>query len=210
MKALGMIEVYGYLSAVEALDSALKAANVALHSVTKVRGGLVTVMVAGDVGAVKAAMDASSAAAERVGTVVSVHVIPRPAKDVYDMTGAVKTPEPFGEPEEIRTSEPPGEPEETETPETVGEPEEDLEEDEESEPLGEPEEDSEENEDPETLKEQPRSEYSKEGLEKKTVDELRRIARLLNIGSMTREQIKMAKKGQLVEAIFDFCKGGDN
>ena len=54
MKALGMIEVYGYLAAVEALDSALKAANVSLRDVVKVRGGLVTVMVEGDVGAVKA------------------------------------------------------------------------------------------------------------------------------------------------------------
>ena len=75
-----MIEVYGYLAAVEALDSALKAANVSLTDVVKVRGGLVTVMVEGDVGAVKAAVDASAAAAGRVGTVVSVHVIPRPAK----------------------------------------------------------------------------------------------------------------------------------
>ena len=66
MNALGMIETYGYLAAVEALDSALKAANVSLVDVTKVKGGLVTVMVEGDVGAVKAAIDASAAAAERV------------------------------------------------------------------------------------------------------------------------------------------------
>ena len=85
MNALGMIETYGYLAAVEALDSALKAANVSLVDVTKVKGGLVTVMVEGDVGAVKAAIDASAAAAERVGTVVSVHVIPRPAQDVWNM-----------------------------------------------------------------------------------------------------------------------------
>lgn len=79
MNALGMIEVYGYLAAVEALDSALKAANVKRLKVEKVKGGLVAVFVTGDVGAVKAAMDASAAAAERVGEVVSVHVIPRPA-----------------------------------------------------------------------------------------------------------------------------------
>jgi len=87
MKALGMIEVYGYLAAVEALDSALKAANVSLVNVEKVKGGLVAVLVEGDVGAVKAAMDASAAAAERLGTVVSVHVIPRPAEDVARMLG---------------------------------------------------------------------------------------------------------------------------
>ena len=95
MKALGMIEVYGYLAAVEALDSALKAANVSLVDVSKVRGGLVTVLVDGDVGAVKAAMDASAAAAQRVGTVVSVHVIPRPAGDVVRMLGGHK---PAGDP----------------------------------------------------------------------------------------------------------------
>ena len=70
MNALGMIETYGYLAAVEALDSALKAANVSLVDVVRVKGGLVTVLIEGDVGAVKAAVDASAAAAERVGTVV--------------------------------------------------------------------------------------------------------------------------------------------
>ncbi len=85
MKAIGMIEVRGFLSAVEALDSALKAANVTLHSVTKVKGGLVTVIVAGDVGAVKAAMDASAVAAERVGKVISVHVIPRPSEGIMNL-----------------------------------------------------------------------------------------------------------------------------
>lgn len=90
MQALGMIEVYGYLTAVEALDSALKAANVSRLGVEKVRGGLVTVLVEGDVGAVKAAMDASAAAAERVGTVISVHVIPRPADDVTECSKVEK------------------------------------------------------------------------------------------------------------------------
>ena len=71
MKALGMIELYGYLAAVEALDSALKAANVSSLGATKVGGGLVTVMVEGDVGAVKASMDAAASAAERVGEVIS-------------------------------------------------------------------------------------------------------------------------------------------
>ena len=99
MQALGMIEVYGYLTAVEALDSALKAANVSRLGVEKVRGGLVTVLVEGDVGAVKAAMDASAAAAERVGTVISVHVIPRPADDVTRMLKGGKEPEKPSEPE---------------------------------------------------------------------------------------------------------------
>lgn len=82
MNALGMVEVYGYLAAVEALDVALKAANVHLHGVTRVRGAIVTVTFTGDVGAVKAATDSSAAAAERVGRVLSVHVIPRPHESV--------------------------------------------------------------------------------------------------------------------------------
>lgn len=82
MEALGMVEVYGYLAAVEALDVALKAANVRLYGVIETTGGIVTVTYTGDVGAVKAATDASAAAAERVGRVLSVHVIPRPHSDI--------------------------------------------------------------------------------------------------------------------------------
>ncbi|MEG1642129.1 MAG: BMC domain-containing protein, partial [Synergistaceae bacterium] len=82
MNALGMVEVYGYLAAVEALDVALKAANVHLHGVTLVTSAIVTVTFTGDVGAVKAATDSSAAAAERVGRVLAVHVIPRPHESV--------------------------------------------------------------------------------------------------------------------------------
>lgn len=80
MKALGMIELYGYLAAVEALDSALKAANVSSLGATKVGGGLVTVMVEGDVGAVKASMDAAASAAERVGEVISDSCDPKTSR----------------------------------------------------------------------------------------------------------------------------------
>ena len=83
MQALGMIEVHGYLAAVEALDSALKAANVHRLGVTLVTGGLVSVLVTGDVGAVKAAIDAAAAAVGQFCEVVSVHVIPQPDKSVY-------------------------------------------------------------------------------------------------------------------------------
>lgn len=88
MEALGMIEVYGYLAAVEALDSAVKAASVSLVEVTKVTGGLVSIMVSGDVGATKAAVDAAAAAAAQVGNVVSAHVIPRPADGIDKLLGA--------------------------------------------------------------------------------------------------------------------------
>ncbi|HZK53326.1 MAG TPA: ethanolamine utilization microcompartment protein EutM [Desulfosporosinus sp.] len=80
--ALGMIETKGLIGAIEASDAMVKAANVTLIGKTLVGGGLVTVMVRGDVGAVKAATDAGSAAAARVGELISVHVIPRPHTDV--------------------------------------------------------------------------------------------------------------------------------
>ena len=80
--ALGMIETKGLVGAVEAADAMVKAANVRLIGKEKVGGGYVTVMVRGEVGAVKAATDAGAAAAGRVGELVSVHVIPRPHEKV--------------------------------------------------------------------------------------------------------------------------------
>ncbi|MCH1624022.1 BMC domain-containing protein [Ferdinandcohnia quinoae] len=80
--ALGMIETKGLIGSVEAADAMVKAADVRLVGKVQVGGGLVTVMVRGDVGAVKAATDAGAAAAENVGELVSVHVIPRPHSDI--------------------------------------------------------------------------------------------------------------------------------
>lgn len=80
--ALGMIETKGLVGAIEAADAMVKAANVTLVGKETIGGGLVTVMVRGDVGAVKAATDAGAAAAERVGELISVHVIPRPHSEV--------------------------------------------------------------------------------------------------------------------------------
>jgi len=80
--ALGMIETIGLVGAIEAADAMTKAANVELIGYEKIGSGLTTVMVRGDVGAVKAAVDAGTAAAERVGKVASAHVIPRPHGDV--------------------------------------------------------------------------------------------------------------------------------
>src|SRR5512147_818526 len=82
MIALGMVETKGLVGAIEAADAMVKAANVVLIGSEYVGGGYVTVMVRGDVGAVKAATDAGAAAAKRVGELVSVHVIPRPHSDV--------------------------------------------------------------------------------------------------------------------------------
>ena len=80
--ALGMVETRGLVGAVEAADAMVKAANVVLIGSEYVGGGFVTVMVRGDVGAVKAATDAGGAAAKRVGELVSIHVIPRPHENV--------------------------------------------------------------------------------------------------------------------------------
>ncbi|MCZ0756919.1 BMC domain-containing protein [Anoxybacillus sp. J5B_2022] len=80
--ALGMIETKGLVGAIEAADAMVKAADVKLIGKVQVGGGLVTVLVRGDVGAVKAATDAGAAAAEKVGELISVHVIPRPHADI--------------------------------------------------------------------------------------------------------------------------------
>lgn len=82
MAALGLVETKGLVGSIEAADAMVKAANVKLIGKVHVGGGLVTVMVRGDVGAVKAATDAGAAAAEKVGELVSVHVIPRPHSDI--------------------------------------------------------------------------------------------------------------------------------
>ncbi|KHD45975.1 carboxysome structural protein EutM [Streptococcus uberis] len=81
-EALGMIETKGLVGSIEAADAMVKAANVTLIGKEHVGGGLVTVLVRGDVGAVKAATDAGAAAAQRIGELVSVHVIPRPHSEV--------------------------------------------------------------------------------------------------------------------------------
>lgn len=80
--ALGMVETKGLVGAIEAADAMVKAANVTLIGKEQIGAGLVTVMVRGDVGAVKAATDAGATAAERVGELISVHVIPRPHSEV--------------------------------------------------------------------------------------------------------------------------------
>ena len=214
MKALGMIEVYGYLTAVEALDSALKAANVTRLDVVKVRGGLVTVLVEGDVGAVKAAMDASAAAAERIGTVVSVHVIPRPASDVERMLkgpgGGPKTepreaepepkePEPEGpEPEERKDEEPKAEPPEADLEPETPEPEAPEPEKPAQAAMPEP---AEPERKPEAGK---AAAVTPEEMKAMSVDGLRRLARELEIPSMTRAEIRYAKKQELIQKITEF------
>lgn len=85
MSALGMVETKGLVSAIEAADAMVKSANVELVGREQVGSGLVTVMVRGDVGAVKAATEAGAAAARNVGELVSVHVIPRPHNEIENI-----------------------------------------------------------------------------------------------------------------------------
>lgn len=192
MQALGMIETKGLVASVEAADAMVKAANVTLIGKVHVGGGLVTVMVRGDVGAVKAAVDAGAAAAERVGELISVHVIPRPADDVEHILDPLTPPEPPAGPE------PELEPET----ERAAEPEPEVE----PEPLAQP-----EPEDPSLEEEDPEEEahaaelesLSEESMQRMTVARLRAVARALGATGMTRREIRFAKKEELIARILE-------
>lgn len=185
MNALGMIETRGLVASIEAADAMVKAASVTLISKTHVGGGLVTVMVEGDVGAVKAATDAGAAAAERVGELISVHVIPRPAADVAHILD--RRPEPKPEPEPEPTA-PEPEPE-PEVPEH--EPEE----------AAHTEEMKEEQPEEAHAEKMELSELTPEALGKMTVAKLRIVARELGTTGMSRRDIRFAKKEDLIERI---------
>lgn len=185
MNALGMIETRGLVASIEAADAMVKAASVMLISKTHVGGGLVTVMVEGDVGAVKAATDAGAAAAERVGELISVHVIPRPAADVAHILD--RRPEPKPEPEpEPPAPEPEPEPE-------VPEPE--------PEEAAHTEEMKEEQPEEAHAEKMDLSELTPEALGKMTVAKLRIVARELGTTGMSRRDIRFAKKEDLIERI---------
>jgi microcompartment protein CcmL/EutN len=89
-RALGMVETRGLIASIEAADAMLKAARVQLVGKEKIQGGLVTILVVGETAAVKSAVDAGAAAAQRVGELVSTHIIPRPDDQVDDIIGEVK------------------------------------------------------------------------------------------------------------------------
>ena len=188
MKALGMIETRGLVASIEAADAMVKAANVTLTCKEHVGGGLVTVMVRGDVGAVKAAVDAGAAAAERVGELVSVHVIPRPHEELEGMlttpAPVTPTPKPPKEPEKVQeppVSEPPAP-----QPELQPEPEAPAEE---------------KAEEGESLQ---LADLTDEVLEAMPVVKLRSVARSVGLDTMTRKEIRFAKKEELVAAIRAF------
>lgn len=198
MNALGMIETKGLVGSIEAADAMLKAANVTLASKTHVGGGLVTVMVRGDVGAVKAAVDAGAAAAERVGELISVHVIPRPADDVEYILDPLTPPDPAPEPEPDPEPTPEPEPEQEPQPEPEPEPVQDLQ--------PEPEDASQEEEEEDPEEEAHAAELeslSEESMQRMTVAKLRAVARALGKTGMTRREIRFAKKEELIARILE-------
>ncbi len=176
-----MIEVRGRLGAVEGLDASLKAANVSLVSMIKVGGALTAFFVEGDTGAVKAAVDAGAAAAERVSELKSVHVIPRPAPAVRAMLGMTPPTTPGGDaPKSTPAEEKPAEPapaadaaEVNKTAEPDVAPEEELDDD---------------------------APIADIPLEDMTVGDLRRKARAVEGFPLTKQEIKFAKKDELLEA----------
>ena len=188
MKALGMIETRGLVASIEAADAMVKAANVTLTCKEHVGGGLVTVMVRGDVGAVKAAVDAGAAAAERVGELVSVHVIPRPHEE---LEGILTTPAPV-----TPTPKPPKEPEKVPQTPVSQSPA--------PQPEPEPEPEAPAEEKPEEGESLQLADLTDEVLEAMPVVKLRSVARSVGLDTMTRKEIRFAKKEELVAAIRAF------
>lgn len=198
MKALGLIELLGYVPAVVALDTALKTADVSFQQISKIDKGIVSLTVTGDVAAVKAAMDAAAAAAEQVGQVLYVHVIARPHEEVDEML----TPPPTAP--QAPDQQPPADSDDSddsadcavETEPTVAE---QPEEDEQASAAEEPAELS------EALKAQMET-LTVEALEGMTVKELRTVARELNITNMTRKEIRFGKKEDLIASICKYLE----
>jgi microcompartment protein CcmL/EutN len=184
--ALGLIETYGFVGAVEAADAALKAAEVTVVDLVKVKGGIMTLTLQGEVSAVKASVDAGAASAERLGVLLSSHVIPRLDEEVWPMVlKKEKDPEPPPEdPEEDKNSEPfPAE-------EEVSEEERPLE------PI---------EEEGSQIMEKPlpkQENFTKDMMEKLKVVELRRIARGVEGMRIPKNQIKFANKETLLKEII--------
>ncbi len=196
--ALGMLETYGLIAAIEGLDAAVKAANVTLCGFKYVSGGLVTFFVTGDVGATKAAISAGQIAADRVGKVISSHVIPRPAESTTIIASPTERPAgrrrgtgihrrefpakaPVKSESAQKPEEPKSVPESAPAPKNVEEP---------------------------VKSEKPVNEvkpvkgYTEEQLREIKTTDLRKLARTIpNIG-LTKVEIRDAKKEPLIEAIL--------
>lgn len=195
---LGLIETYGFVGAVEALDVSLKASNVELVSCEFVKGGIVTILITGDVASVKASVEASAAAVEKLGTLRNTHVIARTDEKVIDiLSGRKKTD--AEEYQEICECV-----EDVDSSIIISEVFEEKSEAEAIEDLQTNTANEAEITQRDKSKEQPSRKLLKtrEELEEAKVTELRSIARELKIKSLTKKQIKYGKKEQLIEAIL--------
>lgn len=219
-KALGLVEVRGYVAAVEAADSALKAANVTLIGLEKIRGGITTIKIIGDVGAVKAAVDAARASVESLGTFRTAHVIARVDSQVEDLffeehkksqevsidssseksdtkdkektETPVKKKEEALDKEEVETSEVGNIEKVTEEKSKVKEETKEIE--------------PEKNKVEEIKKNDFKDQLDYNSMK---VEELRRLVRTLKIPNMTNKQIKFAKKDVLIKTILEYNKAGE-
>ena len=171
--ALGLIESFGYVGAVEAADVCLKAANISLIGCELVTGGLVTIKISGEVGAVKAAIDAAEIAVKKVGKLVSTHIIPRPSTELYKILDLTQK-------EEAIEEEPK---EEVKSVETILP----------------------------TNSDSTKYDYkSEENLRNMKVVTLRTLARQIPRMPIDRNDIKFAKKEELIEAILSCYRREEN
>lgn len=194
MNALGMIETKGLVAAIEAADAMVKAANVTLVKKEYAGAGLVTIMVRGDVGAVKAATDAGAAAAERVGELVAVHVIARPHEELEPMIGPRKHGRVSEEPPKPQLSVQVSKEEPAELPREARQ-EQEVSVEASDAPVPQPED-----------LEIP----TQDELINMTVTKLRTVARTLNVDNMSRKEIRFANKETLVKAISDYLEKKDS
>lgn len=199
MKALGLIEVYGLVTAIEALDAAVKAANVTRLGITQVKGGLVCVQVTGDVGATRAAIDAAAAAAAKVGKVVAVHVIPRPAESMADLLSPQGPGQGQKQPPADLTSE---------SPQASGQAAGAQDREPWPEPEPEPEPAPAVPAHAEPAHAEPANGEPVDDLDHLTVAQLRTLARETGVNTLSKRDIRFAKKEELLEAIRQFREQG--
>ncbi|MED4354958.1 BMC domain-containing protein [Schinkia azotoformans] len=184
MTALGLIEVKGYVGAIEAADAALKAANVTLIKLEKIKSGLITVLLSGDVGAIRAAVDAGKEAAEKCSTVISTHVIARPHEETTKVLLQPKRNEPSAVEEEIIAQEQSVVEEQSISIETTV-----VEKNVQS-------------------KSGQKHIFDIEELEGKKVEELRRLARKLHLKNVKQNEIKFGRKEFLIGILSDYYRKG--
>lgn len=213
-EALGMIETYGYIGAVEAADVCVKSANVKLLGLERVRGGLVTIHITGDIGAVKASIDAAESAVKKFGSLVSSHVIPRPGEGIEKLLPKIKSPDDPDEEKEEEIEDEEASEDESETDQVS---EEEIEEETDTKEQDEEKQDEKEDQEQEEIDQTKNKEKPKLTVNINTPEELKQI-KTVKLRAIARElddkfseylpiersQIKYSKKGELINAILTF------